>query len=82
MEGVGRHDSSTADTHVRGHSVVQGLYVLLGRRCPLAPRLYQQKGVCAVRQLPFRSKIDLMEEQIRTFAPVAGTRTPVLLDSW
>ncbi len=82
MEGVGHHYSSTADARVRGHSLVQGLYVLLGRRCPLTPRLYQQKSVCAARTVPFRSKIDLMEEHIRTFAPVAGTRTHVLLDSW
>src|SRR5947209_20337508 len=34
MQGLGRHYSTTAGTHVRGHSVVQGLYVLLGRRCP------------------------------------------------
>ena len=82
MEGVGHHYSSTATTRVRGHSLVQGLYVLLRRRCPLAPRLYQQQGVCAARDVPFRSKIALMEEQIRTFEPVAGTRTHVLLDSW
>ena len=82
MEGVGHHYSSTADARVRGHSLVQGFYVLLGRRCPLTPRLYQQKNVCAARTAPFRSKIDLMEEHIRTFAPVAGTRTHVLLDSW
>lgn len=82
MEGVGHHYSSTADARVRGHSLVQGLYVLQGRRCPLAPRLYQQKGVCAARGVPFRSKIDLMEEHIRTFEPVAGTHTHVLLDSW
>jgi len=82
MEGVGHHDSSTAAARVRGHSLVQGLYVLLGRRCPLAPRLYQQKSVCAARGVPFQSKIDLMEEHIRTFAPVAGTRTHVVLASW
>ncbi len=82
MEGVGHHDSSTANARVRGHSLVQGLYVLLERRCPLAPRLYQQKSVCAARTVPFQSKIDLMEEHIRTFEPVAGTRTHVLLDSW
>ncbi len=82
MEGVGHHYSSTADARVRGHSLVQGLYVLLGRRCPLAPLLYQQKSVCAAREIPFRSKIALMEERIRTFEPVAGTLTHVLLDSW
>lgn len=31
---------------------------------------------------PFRSKIDLMEERICTFQPLAGTRAPGLLDSW
>jgi len=82
MEGVGHHYSSTAAAQVRGHSLVQGFYVLLGRRCPLTPRLYQQKSVCTAREIPFRSKIDLMEEHIRTFAPLAGTRTHVLLASW
>ncbi len=82
MEGVGHHYSSTAAARVRGHSLVQGLSVLQGRRCPLAPQLYQQKSVCTAREVPFRSKSALMEEQIRTFVPVAGTLTPVLLDSW
>ncbi len=82
MEGVGHHYSSTAAARIREHSLVQGLYVLQGRRCPLAPQLSQQKSVCAAREVPFRSKIALMEEQIRTFAPVAGTLTHVLLDSW
>ncbi len=82
MEGVGYHYSSTAAARVRGHSLVQGLDVLQGRRCPLAPPLYQQKSVCTAREVPFRSKIALMEEQMRTFAPVAGTLTHVLLASW
>jgi hypothetical protein len=82
MEGVGHHDSSTAAARVRGHSLVQGLYVVVGRRCPLTPRLYQQKSVCAARTVPCRSTIALMEEHIRTFEPVAGTRTHVLLDRW
>jgi len=32
--------------------------------------------------VPFRSKIALMEEQMRTVTPVAGTLTPVLLARW
>jgi DDE superfamily endonuclease len=82
MEGLGRHHSTTAGTRVVGHSLVQGLYVLQGRRCPLAPLLYRQKVVCAQEGVPFRSKIDLMEETIHRFVPVPGTQTHVLLDSW
>jgi hypothetical protein len=82
MAGLGRHHSTTEGTRVRGHSLVQGLYVLLGRQCPLAPQLYRQKEVCTVEGVPFQSKVDLMEECIHTFAPVAGTQTHVLLDSW
>lgn len=82
MEGVGHPYSSTAAARVQGHSLVQGLYLLLGRRCPLAPLLYQQESLCVTRATPFRSKIDLMDEHIRTFEPVAGTGTPVLLDRW
>ena len=52
MEGVGHHYSSTAAARVRGHSLVQGLYVLQERRCPLAPQLYQQKSVCAAHGVP------------------------------
>jgi DDE superfamily endonuclease len=82
MQGLGRHYSTTAGTHVRGHSLVQGLYVLLGRRCPLAPQLYQQQAICATAGVPFRSKLDLLVEVVQTFEPVAGTRTHVLADSW
>jgi SRSO17 transposase len=82
MEGLGRHYSTTLGKPVLGHSLVQALYVVQGRRCPLAPRLYRQRAVCAAEGVPFRSKIDLMGEVIRTFAPPPGTRTHVLLDSW
>jgi SRSO17 transposase len=82
MEGLGRHHSTTQDKRVRGHSLVESLYVLLGRRCPLAPQLYRQQAVCAAEEVPFARKIDLMETVIRTFEPVAGTVTYVLLDTW
>jgi SRSO17 transposase len=82
MGGLGRHYSTTAGKRVVGHSLVQGLYVLGARRCPLAPRLYRQQAVCAAEGVPFQSKIALMEELIRTFEPAADTRTHVLLDSW
>jgi hypothetical protein len=42
MEGLGLHPSTTQDKRVRGHSLVESLYVLLGRRCPLAPQLSRQ----------------------------------------
>ena len=82
MEGLGLHHSTTEGKRVRGHSLVQSLYVLLGRRCPLAPQLYRQQAVCEGEGVPFASKIDLMEATIRTFEPVAGTVTHVLLDTW
>src|SRR5437588_6245098 len=82
MQGVGQHYSTTAGTPIQGHSLVQGLYVLLGRRCPLAPQLYQQQAVCQAAGVPFRSKLDLMVELVQSFVPVSGTRTHVLADSW
>src|SRR6266699_2711856 len=82
MEGVGLHHSTTEEKRVRGHSMVESLYVLLGRRCPLAPQMYRQQAVCAAEGNAFRSKIDLMEQLIRNFEPVAGTLTHVLLDTW
>jgi hypothetical protein len=82
MAGIGRHYSTTAGRQIVGHSLVQGLYVLLGRRCPLAPWLYRQQAVCAAEGVPFASKIDRMAEVLATFAPLPGTQTHVLLDSW
>jgi len=82
MGGLGVHYSTTEGRCVPGHSLVLGLYVLLGRRCPLPPRMYRQKTVCQAEGVPFQSKIDLMEECIGTFQPVPGTLTHVLLDSW
>ena len=82
MEGLGLHHSTTENKRIRGHSLVQSLYVLLGRRCPLLPQLYRQQAVCEAEGVPFASKIALMERTIRTFEPVAGTVTHVLLDTW
>ncbi len=82
MGGVGRHYSTTVGKPVLGHSLVQALYVVLGRRCPLAPQLYRQQAVCQAEGFPFRSKIALMVERIRTFDPLPDTRTHVLVDSW
>ena len=82
MAALGKHHSTTAGTRVVGHSLVQALYVVQGRHCPLAPQLYRQKAVCEAEGVPFHSKIELMTEQIRTFQPLAGTQTHVLLDRW
>ena len=82
MEGLGKHHSTTHEQRVVGHSLVEGLYVLLERSCPLPPQLYRQQSTCEAEGVAFASKIDLMEERIRCFEPVAGTRTHVLLDSW
>jgi DDE superfamily endonuclease len=82
MEGLGKHHSTTYEQRIVGHSLVQGLYVLLDRRCPLAPQLYRQEKVCVSEDVAFESKIALMETLIRTFEPVVGTKTHVLLDSW
>ncbi len=82
MGGVGHHYSSTEDRPLRGHSLVQGLYVLLGQHCPLLPRMYRQEKVCEAEELTFRSKIHLMGDLIARFVPVTATTTHVLLDSW
>ena len=82
MAGLGKHYSTTAGTQVVGHSLVQLLYVVQGRKCPLEPQLYRQQAVCAAESVPFRSKIDIVDEQLRAFEPLPGTRTHVLLDSW
>jgi SRSO17 transposase len=82
MAGMGTHSSSSTDSLRRGHSLVQGLYVLLGQHGPLLPRLYRQEKVCEGEELTFRSKIHLMGEVIAQFVPVAQTTTHVLLDSW
>ncbi len=42
MAGLGKHYSTTAGTQVVGHSLVQLLYVVQGRHCPLEPQLYRQ----------------------------------------
>ena len=82
MKGLGRHYSTTAGQVVTGHCLFSGLYVLLGRRCPLQPRLYRQKAVCEQAGDPFVSKIDLAVQEIEQFEPVEETHTHLLIDSW
>lgn len=82
MGGLGQHHSTTAGKRVPGHSLVAGLYVLMGRQCPLAPQMYRQQAVCQAEDEPFHSKIDLMVQMIEHFVPVPGTVTHVLVDTW
>jgi hypothetical protein len=82
MQGLGQHFSSTEGRVVSGHCLFNGLYVLLGRRCPLQPRLYRQKAVCVAEGMAFQSKIDLAIQEIEQFEPVAGTQTHLLVDIW
>lgn len=82
MGGLGWHYSNTERKVVSGHCLFSGLYVLLGQRCPLEPRMYCQKRVCEAEGRPFRSKIDLAVDEIAQFEPVADTHTHVLVDSW
>src|SRR5260370_25044468 len=82
MEGLGNNHSRTEEKRIVGHSLVQGLCLLLSRQCPLAPHLYRQEAVCQAEEVVFQSKIDQMEALIRGFEPVEGTVTHVLLDSW
>jgi len=82
MAGLGKHYSTTAGKPLVGHSLLQLLYVVAGRRCPLPPLLYRQQAVCAAEGVSFQSKIDLLIAQIEAFRPLSGTQTHVLLDSW
>ncbi len=82
MGGLGRHYSGTEKRMVCGHCLFTGLYLLLGRRCPLQPRLYRQKAVCEREGVPFRSKVDMAVEEIEQFQPVPGTHTHLLVDAW
>ena len=82
MKGLGRHYSNTEGRVVTGHCLFSGLYLLLGRRCPLQPWLYRQKAVCEQEGVPFVSKIDLAVQEIEQFEPVEGTQTHLLMDSW
>jgi hypothetical protein len=82
MGGLGYHYSNTEQKVVAGHCLFTGLYVLLGQRCPLQPRMYCQKSVCEQENQPFQSKVAMAVEEIETFEPVPDTQTHVLIDSW
>jgi hypothetical protein len=82
MVGLGRHYSTTEKKVVPGHCLFTSLYLLLGRRCPLLPRLYRQKAVCEREDVPFQSKVDLAVAEIATFQSPPDTHTHVLVDSW
>jgi hypothetical protein len=53
MEGLGRHHSTTSDQRIVGHSLVQGLYMLLDRMCPLAPHFPHDAQRAANTNLQF-----------------------------
>ena len=81
MEGLDNY-SITAEWRIIGYSLVQWLYVLLDRICPLASQLYRQEDFCASEDVAFQSKIKQTKTLINTFEPVAGTVMLILLDCW
>lgn len=82
MEGAGKHYSSTEKKQVLGHSLLQALYVLEGRQCPLPPQMYCTQSVCEKEEKPFQSKIAMAVNTIRDFVAAEQTQTHVLTDSW
>jgi hypothetical protein len=82
MGGLGYHYSNTDQKVVAGHCLFTGLYVVLGQRCPLEPRMYCQKNICEQEHQPFQSKVEMAVKEIETFEPVPNTQTHVLIDSW
>lgn len=82
MEGQGWHYSSTDERTMPGHSLFEGVYLVAGRQYPLSPQMYRQKSVCEREGVPFLSKVDLAEQTILSFEPVADTHTHLLVDSW
>jgi hypothetical protein len=82
MRGIGRHFSTIAKGVVTGHSLVAGVLTVLGRRCPVPPRLYRQRAVAVAEGVPFRSKVDLAVEAVQHLVPLPGTSTHLLVDSW
>lgn len=82
MGGLGHHWSSTLRRQVRGHSLFQALYSVLGRLCPLAPQMYCTKAACQQEGKAFQSKIDLAVACVRDFAGLPDTKTHVLCDAW
>lgn len=82
MQGLGKHYSTTQKKPVIGHSLVQCLYMVVSRSCPLEPLIYRQEKTARKEGIPFISKIDLMIQQIQNFTSPLGTVTHVLLDSW
>jgi hypothetical protein len=82
MSGLGKHYSHGDGRVVTGHCMFAGLYVLLGRRCPLQARIYRSMQTCQQDGDPFHSKIDMAVEEIERFEPVKHTQTHVLIDTW
>jgi hypothetical protein len=82
MQGLGKHYSNCEKKLVVGHSMLAGLYCVLGQRTPLLPKLYRQKKVCEKEGVAFESKIEMALTAINTFEPLADTSTHVLVDSW
>jgi SRSO17 transposase len=82
MVGADYHYSHSAGRTLWGHVWVTAHLVVLGQSYPLSWRLYCRQATCQALGMTFASKPALAQEMVRAFAPLAGTQTYVLTDSW
>lgn len=82
MGGQGWHYSSSDRCTMPGHSLFQGVYLLEDHQYPLDPQMYIQQSVCQREGREFHSKVEMAVEVVKSFEPVLGTHTHVLVDSW
>ena len=82
MEGAGWQHSSVEQKQVWGHNLLYGLTSHADGKFPSGVSLYRKKEDCRVHGIAFRTKIELAQEMVDSYAPPPGHPITVLGDSW
>jgi hypothetical protein len=82
MAGFGFNHSTVHDDVIRSQSVVATLYHFEDLDIPLYPSLYKSESYCEQHEETFKTKNELMVEQIEKVKLPKGIRSIGLFDSW
>jgi len=82
MDGAFSFKTHNRGPYRFGHQILVALLCYKGQSIPVGIRLYLTKDFCAKKNLPFRTKNEMVAEMLAQYRAPKGLKIRVLFDAW